>query len=105
MLPYRRNSGSCQLFVRLTSVVPAPVVETATFDQIVGAAMRITESCLLNSRPDVQHWGGAALAGLRQHLDVVLFGTPTPGGSKADPGNETVALSDSGKWVNGLSQT
>lgn len=85
--------------------MPAPAVETATFDQIVGAAMRITESCLLDSRPDVEHWGGAALAGLGKHLDVVLWGALMPDGSEAVPGNETAVLNDSGKWVNGVSQT
>ncbi|KAL9066008.1 MAG: hypothetical protein Q9161_007859 [Pseudevernia consocians] len=104
MLPYRRSSGSCQLLVRLTPAEPAVVIETATFDQVIGAAMRITEVCLLNSRPDVEHWGGAALAGLGSYLDVIIWGSPQSGGSEAGLGNETVALDESGAWITGDSQ-
>ena len=78
-LPYRRSSGSCQLHVRLTTSVPARTIETATFDQIIGASMRIVEVCLLNSRPGEKHWGGAALAGLGRFLDVVIGGAPDAG--------------------------
>lgn len=106
MLPYRRSSASCQLLVRLTTTVaPAPTIETATFDQVIGASMRIVEVCLLNSRPDTEHWGGAALAGLSSYLDVVVWGAPEPGGDEAILSNETVSLNNgSGAWVTGVSQ-
>ena len=103
MLPYRRSSGSCQLLVRLTPAERALVIETATFDQVIGAAMRITEVCLLNSRPDAEHWGGAALAGLGRYLDVIIWGSPVSGGDEAGLGNETVALDGPGAWINGVS--
>ena len=105
MLPYRRSSGSCQIFVRLTETEPAPTVETATFDQVVGGAMRIIEVCLLNSRPDVTHWGGAALAGSRSYLDVIVWGVAIPSGNGGGVENETVALNISGTWLTGVSWT
>ena len=69
--------------------------------------MRIVEVCLLNSRPGVEHWGGAALAGLGKYLDVLVWGAPEPGGGGGDElilGNETVALNGSGMWFNGVAQ-
>ena len=103
ILPYRRNSGSCQLFVRLTSAVVAPPVETASFDQVVGAAMRVVEVCLLNGRPNTEHLGGAAITGSGKYLDVVIWGTSESGDSEAAVNNETSAGNESGAWVNQLS--
>lgn len=80
-------------------------MDTATFDQVVGAAMRITEVCILNSRPDVTHWGGAALAGVGRFLDVIVWGTPEAGGNEGGLRNETVALTGSSVWVAGTSQS
>lgn len=98
-LPYRRSSGTCQLLVRLTPmIIPAPTTEIATFDEVIGAAMRIIEVCLLNSNPDVEYWGGAALAGLNKYLDIVVWGSPSPGDNSA-------ALNESGAWVTQISQT
>ena len=103
LLPYRRNSGSCQLFVQLTQKHPAPTIETASVDQVIAAAMRITEVCILNSRPGVEHWGGAALVGLSRYLDVIILGTPISGGNKGALSNETVKMNESGDWVTGIS--
>lgn len=105
ILPYRRFSGTCQLVVRLTPVHPAPTVETATFDHVIGAAMRIIEVCFLNSRPDTEHWGGTAVVGSSKYLDVVVWGAPDSGGNEALLNNETVALNGSGAWIPRLSQT
>lgn len=58
--------------------------------------MRITEVCLLNSRPDVEHWGGAALVGISRFLDVLVWGTPISGGNDGMQSNETVELNASG---------
>lgn len=98
-LPYRRSSGSCQLYIQLTQNRPGPTIETASFDQVIGAAMRIIEVCLLNGRPDVKQWGGAAVVGLSGFLDVVVWGTPISGGDEGVQSNETVDLSESGQWV------
>ena len=105
MLPYIRNSGTCQLLVRLTEVAPALTTETAAFDQVIAAALRIIEVCLLNSRPDVAHCGGAALAGQRNYLDVIMWGTPKYGGNEAELTNQTISLNGSGAWVSDISQT
>ena len=103
LLPYRRSSGSCQLFVQLTEKRPAPTIETASFDQVIAAAMRITEVCILNSRPGVEHWGGAALVGSSRYLDVIIWGTPMSGGNEGALSNETVELYESGELVTGIS--
>lgn len=103
-LPYRRSSGSCQLHVRLTTAVPARTIEIATFDQVIGASMRIVEVCLLNSRPDLEHWGGAALAGLGSYLDVVIGGSPDAGNDVGSI-NKTTAVNVSGECLDGVSGT
>ena len=91
LLPYRRSSGTCQLLVGLTTLAPVPSTETATFDRVIRGAIRVIEGCDLNSRPDVEHWGGAALAGLDSYLDVVVCGTPDSDGNETYLYNETVA--------------
>lgn len=65
--------------------------------------MRITEVCILNSRPDIEHWGGAALVGLGRYLDVIIWGTPMAGGNEGALSNETVELNDLGESVTGIS--
>ncbi|CAF9938311.1 hypothetical protein IMSHALPRED_000756 [Imshaugia aleurites] len=103
ILPYHRVSGSCQLVVRLTTAVPVPAVETAAFDQVIGAAMRVIEVCLLNGRPDVEHVGGAALTGLGRHLDVIVWGTSEPAGGEDLLSNGTLTLNGSDVWVDQIS--
>lgn len=104
-VPYRRSSGSCQVFVRLTTDYPAPTMEIATFDQVIGLGLRLVASCFLNSSPYGQHWGGAAAAGLDNYLDVTVWGAPDSGGIEAGLDNETVALNVSGASVTAVSQT
>ena len=65
--------------------------------------MRITEVCILNIRPDVEHWGGAALVGLSRYLDVIIWGTPMSGGNEGALGNETVELNEAREWAIGIS--
>jgi hypothetical protein len=103
LLPYRRSSGSCQILVQLTKKPPAPTTETATFDEVIGAGLRITEVCLLSSRRDIEHWGGAALAGSSRYLDVIVWGTPIYGGNNGVQSNATVELDETGEWVTGVS--
>lgn len=96
-LPYRRTSGNCQLYVRLTArSEPRPHTEIASFDQVVGASMRIIEVCLLNGRTDV---GGVALVGMGANLDVVVWGSPVTRGDEEVPSNRTVALIGSGDRI------
>ena len=64
--------------------------------------MRITEVCLL-SRPDIEHWGGAAVVGLSRFLDVVVWGTPMSGGNEGVQSNETLELTESGGWITATS--
>ncbi len=98
MLPYRRVSGNCQLLVRLHTSAPLQTVETATVDQIVGAAMRVIEVCILKGRPGVEQPGGVAVAGLSGQLDVVIWGAAESEGGVGGGGvgNGTVALNGSG---------
>ena len=76
-------------------------VETASFDEVVAAAMRLIEVCLLNgdSRPAGEQRGGVATAGSNGLLRVVICGTREAGaaeGVTADLGNRTAAVNGSG---------
>ena len=98
---FDRSSGTCSLAVRLDTAKPPTAVETASFDEIVAAAMRLIEVCLLNSdsRPAGEQRGGVATAGSRKLLRVVICGTREAGaveGVTADSGNRTVAINGSG---------
>ena len=73
-LPYSRDSGTCKLLVQLEPAIGPTTIETATFDDVVGAAMRVIEVCLLGSRPGDEPSGGVAVAGTRNYLDVIIFG-------------------------------
>ena len=89
------------LAVRLDTAKSSTAVETASFDQIVAAAMRLIEVCLLNSdsRPPGEQRGGVAVAGSSNLLRVVICGTREAGAVKgvtADSGNRTAALNGSG---------
>ena len=99
LLPYRRESGTCQLVVRLASSASKATIETASFDQVVGAAMRIIEVCLLNGGRDVERWGGVAVAGLGNRLDVVIIGAPVAGGTEGTLSNRTAVLNVSDAWI------
>ena len=73
----------------------------ASFDEIVAAAMRLIEVCLLNSdrRPAEEERGGVARVGSSKLLRVIVHGTREAGavhGGTADPGNGTVASKGSG---------
>ena len=61
--------------------------------------MRIVEVCLLGARPDVDHSGGVAVAGLGGHLDIVVWGAPDVGGDEGVLSNVTAALNGSAVWV------
>ena len=98
---YDRSSGTCALAVRLETTMSSTSVETASFDEIVAAAMRLVEVCLLNSdsRPAEEERGGVAVAGSSKLLRVMIYGTRKAGavdGGTADSGNGTVALKGSG---------
>ena len=104
LLPYTRHSGTCKLLVQLTSATGRTTIETATFDEVIGAAMRLIEVCLLGSRPGEEPWGGVAVTGSRNFLDVIIFGTALPVGIEgATVGlrNGTDALKQSGSMAAG----
>ncbi|KAM0805553.1 hypothetical protein BDR22DRAFT_909856 [Usnea florida] len=91
---YERSSGTCSLVVRLVTAKSSTAVETASFDEIVAAAMRLIEVCMLNSdnRPAGEQRGGTATAGSSKLLMVIVHGTREAGGGEtADSGNRTVA--------------
>ena len=94
-LPYRRNSGTCQFLVRLTTTVPSSITETASFDQIIAAAMRIIEVCILNCRADLKPSGGVGLGGRSGHLDIVVWGAPVTYDDEGVLSNETAILNGS----------
>lgn len=96
MLPYRRNSGSCQLLVRISADAPPSAMETASVDHVVGAAMRLIEVCLLYGEPDVEQIGGFALAGLNEYLDVVIWGAPNSDGNEGASSDGTLTLTGPG---------
>ena len=104
LLPYRRSSGTCQLVVRLASSAAKATIETASFDQVVGAAMRIVEVCLLNDGRDSERWGGVAVAGMGNRLDVVVIGAPVSGGNEGILSNGTTVLNSSDARVDQSSQ-
>ena len=93
---YDRSSGTCSLAVRFKTAKGSTTVETASFDEIIAAAMRLVEVCLLNSdsRPAGEERGGVATAGSRNLLQVIIYGAREAGavdGATADSGNGTVA--------------
>ena len=94
-LPYRRNSGSCQFLVRLTTTVPPTLIEIASFDQVIAAALRIVEVCILSGRADLKPSGGVGLGGRNGHLDIVVWGAPVPRGHEGSLSNETAVLNQS----------
>ena len=85
MLPYSRNTGTCKLLVQLTTTTGPTTVETATFDEVIGAAMRLIEICILSIRLGHEPWGGVAVAGSRNFLDVIIFGARESGASEGGP--------------------
>ena len=104
-LPYRRNSGSCQFLVRLTTTVPSSMIEIASFDQLIAAALRIIEVCILNIRADVRPSGGVGLGGRSGHLDIVVWGAPVTDGHGGYLNNETAALNGSDASFNPILQS
>ena len=104
-LPYRRSSGTCQFLVRLTSTVPSSIIETASFDQVIAAALRIVEVCILNGRADVQTSGGVGLGGRNGHLDIVVWGAPVAHGHEGLLSNETAVLNGSEASFNPIFQS
>ena len=104
-LPYRRNSGSCQFLVRLTTTVPSSMIEIASFDQVIAAALRIVEVCILNSRADVRSSGGVGLGGRSGHLDIVVWGAPATHGQEGYLSNQTAVLNGSDASFNPISQS
>ena len=104
MLPYSRSSGTCKLLVQLTRATGRTTIETATVDEVIGAAMRLIEVCLLGRRPGEEPWGGVAVTGSRHLLDVIIYGTPQSGvveGATVGWGNGTDALKRSGSVAAG----
>ena len=105
MLPYRRSSGTCQFLVRLTTTVPSSSIETASFDQVVAAALRIIEVCILIGRADERPPGGVGLGGMGGLLDIVIWGAPDNPGNEGVLSNETVALNGSAAWIDRVAQS
>ena len=103
-LPYRRNSGSCQFLVRLTTTVPPTIIETASFDQVIAAALRIVEVCILSGRADVKPSGGVGLGGMNGHLDIVVWGAPVSSGHEGSLSNKTAVLNGSDASFNPIFQ-
>ena len=104
LLPYSRNSGTCKLLVQLTTATGRTTIETATVDDVIAAAMRLIEVCLLGSRPGEEPWGGVAVTGSRNFLDVIIYGTPQLGvveGVTVGSRNGTDALKQSGSVAEG----
>ena len=98
---YDRSTGTCQLAVRLDISASSAAVEMASFDEVVAAAMRLIEVCLLNgdSRPAGEQRGGVATAGPNGLLRVIICGTREAGAVErvtADSGNRTAAMNGSG---------
>lgn len=104
-LPYRRNSGTCQFLVRLTTTVPSSMIETASFDQVIAAALRIVEVCILSGRADVRPSGGVGLGGRSGHLDIVIWGAPVSDGHQGYLSNETAALNGFDASLNPIFQS
>ena len=98
---YDRNSGTCSLAVRLDTAASSTAVEMASFDEIIAAAMRLIEVCVLksDSRPAGEQRGGVATAGPSGLLRVIICGAREAGaveGVTADSGNRTAAMNGSG---------
>ena len=98
---YDRSSGTCSLAVRLDITASSTAVEMASFDEVVAAAMRLIEVCVLkgDSRPAGQQRGGVATAGASGLLRVIVCGTRETGaveGVTANSGNMTAAMNGSG---------
>ena len=91
--------------MRLFTKSRAPTAEeTASFDQIVAASMRIIEVCLLN-RPVSEPVGGVAVAGMDGKLDIVVWGEHVNGGKEDTVGNATDALDGTGPCFDPVSQS
>lgn len=54
--------------------------------------MRIIEVCLLNGGRDAERWGGVAVVGLSNRLDVVVIGAPVAAGNEGMLSNGTAVL-------------
>ncbi|KAM0796839.1 hypothetical protein BDR22DRAFT_892779 [Usnea florida] len=104
LLPYSRISGTCKLLVQLATSAGRQTIERASVDDVIGAAMRLVEVCLLGSRSLEEPWGGVAVTGSRNLLDVIIIGTPQSGGiegATVGSGNGTDTLKRSGSVVEG----
>ena len=105
LLPYSRNSGTCQLLVQFRSRVPPGAVDTASVDQVVAAALRIIEICLLAAVVDEEPAGGIARIGMSRYLNVLVWGAPNTYGAEGTSSNETIMLNASGAGVNLTAQS
>ena len=104
-LPYHRNIYNSQFHVTLTKTVSSSITETASFDQVIAAALRIIEECILNGRTDVQPSGGVGLGGRSGHLDIVVWGAPVTHGLEGVLSNETARSNGSGASFNPIYQS
>lgn len=67
--------------------------------------MRIIEACLLNGGRDAERWGGVAVAGLSNRLDVVVIGAPVATGNEGMLSNGTAVLNVSDAWIDQSAQS
>lgn len=67
--------------------------------------MRIIEVCLLNDGRDTARWGGVAVAGLLNRLDVVVIGAPVAAGNEGVLSNGTAVLNVSDAWIDQSAQS
>ena len=104
-VPYRRNSGTCQFLVRLTTAVSSSVIEIASFDHVIAAALRIVEVCILSGRADVTQSGGVGLGGRSGHLDIVIWGAPVLHVDEGILSNDTAILNGSRASFNPIFQS
>ena len=105
MLPYQRDTGSCLLWVQLARANPQPKFERATFDEMIAAALRVLEICMLEYVPGAVKLGGLAQTGSSGDLLVMIAGTKGIRDGDGESRNETSILNPSEAGVDRLLQS
>lgn len=91
-----RTSGTCEILIHFPYPAGSsgPVPEWSSFDEIVGAALEIVATCLLDNKPtDRTHWGGGSKVGAEGKLTVGVTGLRVGEGGVGS-GNGTLSLND-----------
>jgi hypothetical protein len=100
-LPYTRSSGTCELFIIITTTDPTPTVPvTSSFDAVLRNMLDVVGSCLLNNQPETSNFGGVAKIGVSDRLILAIHATRANGGVQ---GNETLGLGDMSGWLQDIS--